>query len=592
MRDFLDELKRRNVLRVVVAYLATAWLIIQVLETVFPLFDIPDVYVRWIIISLGILLIPVVALSWVFEWSTTGIESQKSVDLDTTSPRPDTRRFDRVVIALLSLALVYFAVDKFLLPPMSGGVREPPSIAVLPFVDTTAEQDQAFFGDGFAEDLMNMLTQNPALRVAARTSSFSFRNTELPIAEIAQRLGVSHILEGSIRNVGDRVRITVQLVSGGDGYSVWSNVFDRDVHEIFSVRQQILSSVESALEVADDTRPPSDSPPDAEAYVIALRAGYLASDNSKESRQQAVELYLQALELDANFALAWSNLATTYINQTIAGDISYDNGYRKARDAALKSVALDVRHAPGYKALAFIERYFEGDLSAATENMQRALEEAPTNINIMSDAAIMLINIGQLENAIIILEHIAKRSPVDVISAWNLALNYRYADRLEESERLFRRVLELNPAKDAIYYHLGETLFLMGRIDEALELFEAEEDESYQLKGKAISYYALGNRESSDAALSQFVERFGAQWPSEVAHIYASRGELDLAFAWLDKEYEQYGAGGWGEWQLQRLYDNLRGDPRWQAFLTKTGTSPEQLAEFSLDTGTYQLTRN
>ena len=144
-------------------------------------------------------------------------------------------------------------------------------------------------------------------------------------------------------------------------------------------------------------------------------------------------------------------------------------------------------------------------------------------------------------------------------------------------------MLQLNPNKGDFSYNLGETLFLMGRFDEALELFEAEEDESYRLKGMALVYFALGNHELADETLNELVESFGDQWPSEIVHVYAYRGELDEAFAWLDSEYEKYGAGGWGEWQLQRLYDNLHDDPRWQAFLTRTGTAPEQLSGFNLD---------
>lgn len=583
MRGFLNELRRRNVLRVAVGYFAMTWLLIQVLETVFPFFALPADYVRWVIIALVILFFPVMALSWAFEWSLSGVASQDNIDRGAVGPRRDTRRFDRVVITLLSLALVYFAVDKFLLPSIDIGVRGPPSIAVMPFVDMTAAQDQAFFGDGLAEDLMNMLARNPALRVVARTSSFRFRDTDLSIEAIAQQLGVSHILEGSIRNVGSRTRISVQLISGRDGYNVWSDAFDRDIQDIFTVRSAIQASVESALEVSDTTKSPRGAPPDAEAYVIVLRAGYLSRDSTTESRGQAVELYLQALEIDPGYALAWSNLATTYSNQAISGDISWEDGYRKSRDAALQSVAVDQRHAPGYKALAIVEQNFEGDMPAAVANMQRALNEAPASIAIISDAALMLMNIGQIEDSIRMQEYVVERSPVDIISTWNLALRYRYADRHAESERAYRRVLELNPNKGDIDYNLGETLFLMGRYDEALELFAAEKEEFYRLKGLALAYFALGERDLADEALTKLIENFGDQWPSEVVHVYASRGELEEAFTWLDKEYEKYGPGGWGEWQLQRLYDKLREDPRWQVFLKKTGTAPEQLSKLSLD---------
>lgn len=583
MREFLDELKRRNVLRVAVGYLAAAWLVIQILETIFPVFGLPDVYLRRVIIGLAILFLPVLVLSWTFEWSPSGIERQRDVDRSGARAGHGPRTFDRVVISVLSIAVLYFAVDKFLLPSIGDGTAPPASIAVMPFADLTPGQDKAYFGDGLAEDLLDMLARNPALRVAARTSSFSFRNAELPIGEIAARLGVTHVLEGSIRSVGDHAEISVRLISGENGFNVWADGFDGDMAEIFTIRRDILARIEEALGVADSTVAGRGRTPDPEAYVIALRANYLSRESNRESMARAVDLYIRALEVDSGFALAWANLATTYINQSINGYIGWEEGYRRARDAALESVTIDTGNGTGYKALSFIARYFEGDMPLAIANMQRALDANPTSDAILADAAVLLVSLGRVDDAIRLGEYLARRSPLDTIGFWNLALWYRYADRLEESEAAFRRVHELNPARSEYHYHLGETVLLAGRHDEALELFEEESDESYSLKGRALAHFALGQQEASEAALAALIEKFGDQWPSEIAHVYAYRGELDQAFAWLDREFEKYGPGGWGEWQLQRLYDNLRDDPRWLAFLERTGTAPRQLAGLKLD---------
>lgn len=569
-------------IRIVVAYFAVAWLVIQVLETIFPLFGVPDEFIRWIIIGFAILLVPVIAFSWVFEWSASGIESQADLDQREVRPSASSQKFDRAVIVALSLAVLYFAADKFLFPSIGLGVQKPPSIAVLPFIDRTATQDRTFLGDGLAEDLLNLLARNSQLRVAASLSSFAFRNSDQKIGEVAAQLGVSHIVTGSIQGDGDQQRISVQLVTGDDGFTIWSSVFDRQPDELLSVATEIQSNVESVLDVSASSVEQPGRPPDPEAYVLMLRANYLSKDSNEASRNQAVELYLQAVDLDPDYSLAWSNLATTYINQTIAGFLDREEGYRKSRDAALQSIAVNAHHAPGYKALAFIEHHFLGDMQGAVENMQRALDEGPNYPTIVGDAAVVLLNIGQLEDAIRIDEYLAERSPLNFTTHWNLALAYRYADRLEESAETFRYAQKLAPEKNGLNYHIGETTLLMGRYSEALEYFAADADESYALKGRALANFALGNQEPANDALDQLVAKYGDQWPSEIAHVYAYRGELDEAFAWLDKEYDAYGPGGWGEWQLQRLFDNLRGDPRWIDFLNRTGTGPQHLAGLNL----------
>lgn len=559
-----------------------AWLVIQVLETIFPIFGLPEEYVRWVVVALAILLIPALALAWVFEWSPSGIETQDRLDRRGVEPRRETGKLDRAVIVVLALAVLYFAVDKFILQSIDLDIGSPRSVAILPFSDLTATGEFGYLGDGLAEEVLNTLSRNSQLRVAARTSSFSFRSQSISAGEISEALRVSHILEGSVRNIDDRLRISVQLIAGRDGYNVWSNVYDRKITEVFEVAREIQTGIEDALGVSDTKAESSIRPPDPEAYVLALRASYLSKDSSVESRQQAVKLFLEALQIEPRFAFAWTNLAVTYGNQVIAGDIEFNEGYRKARDAALEAVSGNPSYANGYMALAFIQRYFEGNLAGAQSSIQRALDEDPTNNNVLDEASIFLLNTGRIEESIRIQEFLVDRSPVDPISIWNLALRYRYGDRLADSEQAYRRALSLNPDRSGIHYAIGETLLLMGRFEDALDSFEREEDQAYLLKGRSLANYALGRIELADAALDELIETFGDRWPSEVVHVLAYRGEIDEAFEWLEKEYETYGPGGWGEWQLQRLYDNLQGDPRWDAFLVKTGTSPEQLAGYSL----------
>ena len=558
-----------------------AWLVVQVLETTFPIFELPDVYIRWVIIAFAILLLPVIALSWAFEWTAKGIETQAGVDAGAAPV--STRGFDRALIALLSIAVLYFAADKFLFSAVDAPADRPASVAVLPFADRTSAQDKAYLADGLAEELLNSLSRNPVLRVAARTSSFRFRSTDESAVAIATQLGVAFLLEGSIRDLGDRLRITVRLVSAQDGINVWSANFDRRTESLYAAIDDIGAAVEDQLGATDTRSPRRPFSPDPESYVLFLQGSHLSADGSPTGRNQAVERYRQALEIDPDFSRAWSNLSSTVYNQMVGGELGREEGYAIARDAAVKAIETDPESPHGYRILALIASSLDGNLGGAVEHMRRAINAEPTNTRTLNDAAVLLLNIGQLEDAVALFVYLADRSPLDVTSLRNAALNLSYVDRLQDAEAYYRRVLALVPNFQGGRYGLGVVLLLQDRYAEALEEFEREEDEAYRVKGRALAHFSLGNVTEADDALAELTEKFGDQWPSEIAHTHAWRNELDAGFAWLDREFDKYGPGGWGEWQRQRLYDNLRDDPRWEAFLFRTGTAAEQLAVYDLD---------
>lgn len=584
MNHFFREILRRNVHRVAIAYLAGSWLIVQVLETVFPLYGFDDSGIRTIILALLVGFFPVLGLSWAFEWSAGGVRSQADIDQETTAPRTGGRTTDRIIIGVLSIAVMFFAADKFLLdtPPVPVNENEN-SIAVLPFDDMTSAKDQAFFADGLAEELLNILAQNRSLKVTARTSSFSFRNAALPVGEIARQLGVKHILEGSVRRDGDRVRVTAQLISAEDGFHVWSETYEEPLSGIFEIQDRISSQIAAALEVTVLDGKPRSETIDPEAYTLFLQANYTGRQGSASSMLEATHLYLQALEISPDYAPAWSNLSSVYINLVSAGELSADYAYVKARDAASKSVSINPQHVHGYDQLAWIAFWYEANIEVALANMQTALDLEPGDAETIGSAAVLVMALGRADEAVKFHEYSTARSPVDPVAIHNLALAYKYADRLQDAERYFRKLVQLSPEYEGGHYQLGESLLLMGRTSDALNVWEDEPDDAYRLKGLALGHYSAGNVVLADEALSELVQNWGEQWPSEIAHVYAWRGELNSAFDWLEKEYAKYGAGGWGEWKLQRLYDNLRHDPRWNNFLVRAGVSEEQLSVYDLD---------
>jgi TolB-like protein/Tfp pilus assembly protein PilF len=593
MQHFFAELKRRNVIRAAIAYLALSWLLVQILETLFPIFELSETSIRWIVIALAVGFLPFLLLAWAFEWTSEGIRRDASVPHEPANIRRRSRRLDRVIIVILTLALGYFAADKYLITAIQSASRAsssagfagtaPYSIAVLPFVDLSPQRDQEYFSDGITEELLNLLARIPALRVAARTSSFSFKDSNEPVPEIAQVLNVSHVLEGSVRKSGGRLRITAQLISGDDGFHLWSETYDRPEGDVFEIQEAISREIVATLELkilGDLPELPKTSP---EAHALYLQGRYLERQGSPDSMARASEFFQQALELDPEYAAAWVALGITYTNQTAHGLRPWDEGHRMAREAVLKALEVDPANAAAYAQLSWLEHAYEGNLQAAAEYGAHALALGPGDPILLGNAAFLVQSLGRLEEAVRLHEYSAARSPVDPRSHFNLALAYYFAHRLDDAERSIRKTLALSPDYGSAWYRLGTVLLFKGEIEDALQAFEHESDEAFRVKGRALAYHSLNRREAADTALAELSERWGHQWPSEVAQVHAYREDHDLAFEWLEKSYEIEGPAGWGEWRLMLLYDNLRDDPRWQQFLAKVGASDQQLAKIRFE---------
>jgi len=262
----VSELKRRNVLRVGAAYIVAAWLVIQVAETIFPLFGYGDTPTRLVVIVLSIGFIPSLVFSWVFEITPEGLRRDADVDRDHSITQVTGKKLDRIILLVLALALAYFAFDKFVLEPTrvaeivaetaqqarSDALVESygeKSIAVLPFVNMSADPEQEYFSDGISEELLNLLAQIPELRVISRSSAFSFKNKDIAIPEVAKQLNVAHVLEGSVRKAGNRIRITAQLIEARSDTHLWSQVYDRELDDIFAIQDEVATAISQALKL-------------------------------------------------------------------------------------------------------------------------------------------------------------------------------------------------------------------------------------------------------------------------------------------------------------------------------------------------------
>lgn len=598
--SLFSELNRRNVFRVAVAYLAAAWLLTEVAGTIFPMFGFGDTPARIVVILLAIGFPLFLAFSWVFEITPEGLKLEKGVDRNAPSPAISTRRLDRAIIVLMALALGYFGVDKFVLEP--GRVAEivsktaqqarsdvlvesygDKSIAVLAFDDLSPAGDQEYFSNGISEELLNLLTRVPELRVISRSSAFSFKGKDLEISDIAKRLNVAHILEGSVRKDGNRVRITAQLVDASSDTQLWSETYDRTLDNVFAIQDEIAAAVVEKLKITLIGHAPQAKQTDSKAYPLYLQARHLGRQNTAESFEQSNALYMQALAIDPNYAPAWSGLSTNYSNQVGSGLRPPAEGIDLAREAAERALDIDPGFAIAHLNLGWIAMRYDNDLAAAARHLGRAFQLDPLSPAILDGAAALLHYLGRVDQAIVLKEHAVTRDPVSPVAHYNLGGSYLSAGRWDEAIASYEAALRLSPGYIGAHGFIGFAALFENDIASAAAEFEKEADEEYRLKGQALTYYQLGQTERFAASLQELIERWGNQWPSEVAHVYAFIGDADNAFKWLERAIDA-NEEGLAEQFLLPFYRPIQKDPRWADFLGRVGSSPERLdaIEFSV----------
>jgi TolB-like protein/Flp pilus assembly protein TadD len=600
-RSLFAELRRRNVLRMAGLYVIGAWLITQVAGTVLPMFEAPAWLPRSIIVLLAIGFVPTMMFSWIYELTPEGLKRDAEVPLEHSIGHETGRRIDRMIMATLALALVYFAVDKFLLAPRresahlqqqaeqlqqgqktAGDAAAAPtvsehSIAVLPFVNMSDEKSNEFFSDGISEELLNLLAKIPQLQVTARTSSFSFKGKEVAIPEIARTLHVAHVLEGSVRKSGNAVRITAQLIKAGTDTHLWSQTYDRKLDDIFAIQDEIAADVVKQLKVTLLGATPKARTTDPEAYALYLQAVQLGRQVTAEAYKQSDALYRKVLAIDPRYAPAWAGLADNFYHESGQGLLSEKEGFAQAREAAMKALAIDPDYALVHARLGYIADS-DNDLAGAAEHLKRALALNPSDLDVLSNSAALLASLGRLDEALALDEAIVRRDPVNVKALFNLGLRQRSAGRFDAAIASFRTVLSLAPGRGNAHAQLGSALLLKGDAQGALAEIEQETSEVWKMMGLPMAYHALGRKADSDAALAALIAKNEKDGPYNIAYVYAYRGEANQAFTWLDRAIE-YGDPGLSEIVTENLFDNIHADSRWLPFLRKVGKAPEQLAK-------------
>jgi len=509
-------------------------------------------------------------------------------------PEPAARRSraKRWLVPVIGLAVIATIAVVWMQAAGRSGMRRagiapgsaeanPTSIAVLPFVNMSSDPEQEYFSDGITEELLNLLAKIPELRVTSQSSSFSFKGQNLDIPEIAERLNVAHILEGSVRRAGNQVRITAQLIDTRSDTHLWSESWDRTLDDIFKIQDEIAADVVAQLKVTLLGAAPTAEETDPEAYTLYLQARHLGRPGTAESLEQSIALYEQALEIDPDYAAAWNGLAANYYYQAGIGLRPINEGFQLALEAANRALAIDPKYAPAHARLGRIASVYNRDLAAAARHLERALDLEPTNLYVLGNAASLARDLGRLDEAIALREYVVARDPVNPGRHVGLGLYYNWAARPDEAIASFRTALTLSPGRIGVQYSIGVVLLFKDEPEAALTAMQ-QESSDWRMIGLALAHAALGQTAESDAALAALIENFDQVWAYHIAYVMAYRGEADRAFEWLDRAVE-HNDGALTQLPVEGLFANIHDDPRWLPFLESIGKSPEQLAAIEFD---------
>ena len=586
MGSFFRELKRRNVIRFAGLYLVGAWLLTQVASTVLPMFGAPDWLPRSIVILLAIAFVPALIFSWIFELTPQGLKRDEDVAPEQSIAPQTARRMDRMIIAVLVLALGYFAFDKFVLAPrraaapndsLSGGRAK--SIAVLPFANMSADKNDEYLSDGVSEELITALSKITGLQVKARTSSFAFKGRNEDIQKIGELLHVTHLLEGSVAKAGNKLRITAQLIQASDGNHLWSDTYDREMQDIFAVRTEVATQVAETLKVRllgeDKKRLEKKPTENLEAYNLYRQGRFYADKLSEEGMTKAPPFYQQAIAKDPRFALAYAGLADIYV---IAADaiIPPREAFSKAKEAALKAIELDDTLGEAHASLAFVHYHYDWDWPAAEKEFKRALELNPQAAQSYTLYTHFLGGMGRYDEAQVQGRRALELDPLSVSAHWFLGWGAMYVGRYDEAIAQYSKAAELDRNNAWVRVFLGRAYLFNGNPQRAIEEMETaqrlEPDNPLVVAFVGYAYAVTARRADALKVLQRLDKLEKYRFVSTISrvYIYAGLEEKDKALEWLEKAYQERSDSlAW--FRRDPESKSLQSDPRFAALMRKVG---------------------
>jgi TolB-like protein/DNA-binding winged helix-turn-helix (wHTH) protein/Flp pilus assembly protein TadD len=508
-------------------------------------------------------------------------EPAQTTQAPVIPPRAPTPRRVWVVAGsflALALAAAYFLGDKAWLSKHATGKGETPaativvsgqSIAVLPFADMSEKRDQEYFSDGLAEELIEQLGKTPGLKVIARTSSFSFKGKPDDIPTIAAKLKVANVLEGSVRRSGNHLRVSTQLIRADSGQPLWSETFDREFKDVFTIQDEIAAAVVTALKVQlneGSMAARGHGTTNPEAYNAYLLGRQLHLQGIVPTWRQAIEAYQKAISLDPHYADAYADLA---VSEYYLADQTGDHALAKsAEQAAQKAIDLDPRLATGYSVRGNLRYLYRYDWIGAESDLKQALALEPTNSRVLSRYGNLLSYVGRMEEATVLLRKAIEQDPLQNTHWQELGIALSESGDHAGAYDAFHHALAIRPADTFSRFHLARLQLVEGKAQEALATFQGNPDEEFRGAGVAMAEHTLGDAKASEQALEQLVVTGAADAAYQIAEVYAWRGEKDKAFDWLERAYRQQDGGLVGI-KGDLLLASLRSDPRYVAILRK-----------------------
>jgi TolB-like protein len=600
---FFNELKRRNVIRVGVAYLVASWLLLQIVDVLVPILDLPGWVGKFVFLILVVGVVPVLIFSWAYEMTPDGLKPESEVEHDQSTTLQTARKLDRVTIFLLLIVAGIVVTDRLI--PESGEKpgdvpvivvqesetttksekpAEPAdgrqSVAVIPFVNMSDDESNEYFSDGISEELLNVLVKIQSLRVPSRTSSFTFKGSDKHLTEIGRELGVEHILEGSVRKSGNQIRVTAQLIEVKSDTNLWSNTYTRELEDIFAVQDEIAQAIVKALQltltVADNQSLNTHSTTNVDAYNKYLLARHLWNQRTANSLLSAAKTLREAVEIDPEYDQAWAALAEAYVLIPEYRGGSIAEYIPLAREAVAKALAINPDSARALVTSGYYKSAYDYDWQGATSDYERAISLEPGYATAHQWYGETLCYQGRLDEALYQLKLARTANPLSVVVRHVPGYFLLWNGRLDEAEVHYMDTLALGgqPMRWTVH-NLDILNTLRGDYDEARrrarQLAEMEEfDPAADLaRIDAIENPALKEHALELLLLRQDLNKgvFGK------ALQYALLGEYELALIDLENGFEE-GDPFAAQMNYMKIYDPIRDNPRFQAMLKEMNLLP------------------
>ena len=578
--SFFSELKRRNVYKVAVAYGVVGWLVIQITATIVPPLHLPDGLTTAVVVLVLVGFPIALVIAWAFEMTPEGLKPTADVSPDQIRAMPywSKKKFAVFIVGVVILAsglLVY----QLLSTPRSTAAAsaDNKSIAVLPFVNMSADKTDEYLSDGMTEELINVLSKVPGLRVPGRTSCFAFKgkNEEDIFRKVGDQLHVGTVLEGSVRKAGDKLRVTAQLVNVSDGYHLWSKDYDGDAKDILNFQSNVAEQVVQALQVklgGEEKRALAKrSTENPEAHRLYLLGRYEFAKYTQSGWNNAIRYYEEALKLDPNYALAYCGLADNY---AYMGSVVMPEkeAIAKEKEFAQKALELDPELAEAHMSLA-LTLVADFDWRNGLKEFDRALELNPNLAFAYELQSWTLNGLGRFDEAIAKTRKAVELDPLNPFFQMSVSFYQYWGRQYDDAIAQARKTLAMDPNSAISHVLLGLSFLKKGDMAGAiaeLQKTKAPDPGAWYQGFLGYTYAVSGDRAKAEQSLRELEEVSKRQYvsPTAFATIYLGLGQKEKCLDWLEKSYEQQDSACW-YLEIDQIYDSVRNEPRFQALVEK-----------------------